>query len=497
MSCQRRTGGARDRGRQALGGGAVRGLPRARRGRRAQLLHLGRRRRTRATPDGLAGGPTDAGSRSSDSAGQTPLRGVPLAVKDLFCTAGVPSQSGSRILEGYRPPYTATAVARLAAAGAPLLGEDQPGRVRDGLLQRELRLRAGPEPVGSHARPRRLLGRERRRRRRGPRAVGARDRHGRLDPPARRAVRDRRPETDLRRGLALRDDRLRLLARPGRAADARRDRRRAAALRRWSARTRATRPRSPSPSRSRCRAPSAWTACGSACPRSSAARASTPACSTPSTPRSHRAEELGASIAGRCACRTRRTRSRPTTCWRPPSAPRTSPASTACATARRAEGAADLLDMYTRTRHDGFGAGGQAADHARHLRALGRLLRRLLRPRAARAHEDRAGLRRGLRRRSTSSSPRPARRSRSASARRPATRGRCTSTTSAPCRCRWPASPRSRSPAASAAPASGPAGAGLPVGFQIAGPVFSENRLLDAAYALEQALGFDGSAARA
>jgi aspartyl-tRNA(Asn)/glutamyl-tRNA(Gln) amidotransferase subunit A len=51
------------------------------------------------------------------------LRGVPLAVKDLFCTAGIPSQSGSRILAGYRPPYTATAVARLAAAGAPLLGK--------------------------------------------------------------------------------------------------------------------------------------------------------------------------------------------------------------------------------------------------------------------------------------------------------------------------------------------------------------------------------------
>src|SRR5580692_9473397 len=52
-----------------------------------------------------------------------PLGGVPLAVKDLFCTAGVPSQSGSRILEGYLPPYTATAVARLAAAGAPLLAK--------------------------------------------------------------------------------------------------------------------------------------------------------------------------------------------------------------------------------------------------------------------------------------------------------------------------------------------------------------------------------------
>ena len=37
---------------------------------------------------------------------------------------------------------------------------------------------------------------------------------------------------------------------------------------------------------------------------------------------------------------------------------------------------------------------------------------------------------------------------------------------------------------------------GLPVGFQLAGPAFSENRLLDAAYALEQAIGFDGSNAR-
>ncbi len=46
-----------------------------------------------------------------------------MAVKDLFCTEGVPSQSGSRILEGYLPPYTATAVARLRDAGATLLAK--------------------------------------------------------------------------------------------------------------------------------------------------------------------------------------------------------------------------------------------------------------------------------------------------------------------------------------------------------------------------------------
>ena len=47
-------------------------------------------------------------------------------------------------------------------------------------------------------------------------------------------------------------------------------------------------------------------------------------------------------------------------------------------------------------------------------------------------------------------------------------------------------------PAGLARPAdgSGPR-AGLPVGFQIAGPAFSENRILDAAFALEQAIGFD------
>jgi aspartyl-tRNA(Asn)/glutamyl-tRNA(Gln) amidotransferase subunit A len=54
---------------------------------------------------------------------ETPLAGVPLAVKDLFCTEGVPSQAGSRILEGYRPPYTATVVRNLLEAGASLLGK--------------------------------------------------------------------------------------------------------------------------------------------------------------------------------------------------------------------------------------------------------------------------------------------------------------------------------------------------------------------------------------
>jgi aspartyl-tRNA(Asn)/glutamyl-tRNA(Gln) amidotransferase subunit A len=55
--------------------------------------------------------------------GDGPLAGVPFAAKDLFCVRGVPSQAGSRILEGYRPPYTATVVERIVGAGAPLLGK--------------------------------------------------------------------------------------------------------------------------------------------------------------------------------------------------------------------------------------------------------------------------------------------------------------------------------------------------------------------------------------
>jgi len=47
----------------------------------------------------------------------------PVAVKDLFCVEGVPSSAGSRILEGYRPPYTATSVRNLIAGGARVLGK--------------------------------------------------------------------------------------------------------------------------------------------------------------------------------------------------------------------------------------------------------------------------------------------------------------------------------------------------------------------------------------
>ncbi|MBI2114480.1 MAG: Asp-tRNA(Asn)/Glu-tRNA(Gln) amidotransferase subunit GatA [candidate division NC10 bacterium] len=52
-----------------------------------------------------------------------PLAGVPLAIKDVICTKGVATTCSSRILENYVPPFSATVMARLNAAGALMLGK--------------------------------------------------------------------------------------------------------------------------------------------------------------------------------------------------------------------------------------------------------------------------------------------------------------------------------------------------------------------------------------
>jgi len=62
-------------------------------------------------------------ARASGTDDLPALAGVPIAIKDNMCTRGVPTTAGSRILDGWRPPYDATVVTRLRQAGAIILGK--------------------------------------------------------------------------------------------------------------------------------------------------------------------------------------------------------------------------------------------------------------------------------------------------------------------------------------------------------------------------------------
>jgi aspartyl-tRNA(Asn)/glutamyl-tRNA(Gln) amidotransferase subunit A len=93
---------------------------------RIQAVELSREEYFDAWRDAAAGDELNAylwraENRAVESDG--PLEGIPVAVKDLFCTEAVQTTAGSRILEGHRPLYTATAVRRLSGAGAEVLGK--------------------------------------------------------------------------------------------------------------------------------------------------------------------------------------------------------------------------------------------------------------------------------------------------------------------------------------------------------------------------------------
>lgn len=54
---------------------------------------------------------------------ESPLLGIPIAIKDVLCTTGIPTTCASRLLEGFQPPYTATSVQRLFDAGMVMVGK--------------------------------------------------------------------------------------------------------------------------------------------------------------------------------------------------------------------------------------------------------------------------------------------------------------------------------------------------------------------------------------
>jgi len=65
----------------------------------------------------------EADKRLASGSNITPLTGVPLGIKDLLCTKGVQTTCASKMLEGFKPPYNATVVERLNAAGAIMVGK--------------------------------------------------------------------------------------------------------------------------------------------------------------------------------------------------------------------------------------------------------------------------------------------------------------------------------------------------------------------------------------
>jgi aspartyl-tRNA(Asn)/glutamyl-tRNA(Gln) amidotransferase subunit A len=74
------------------------------------------------TPE-LAGRQAEAADAAIAAGGAGPLAGIPLAIKDLFCTEGVRTTAGSRILQNFVPPYESTVSANLLRDGAVFLGK--------------------------------------------------------------------------------------------------------------------------------------------------------------------------------------------------------------------------------------------------------------------------------------------------------------------------------------------------------------------------------------
>jgi aspartyl-tRNA(Asn)/glutamyl-tRNA(Gln) amidotransferase subunit A len=75
------------------------------------------------TADRARAAAAQADQRAARGERRSEIDGVPVAVKDIFATKGVPTTAGSRILEGWLPPYDATVVERLEQAGAVVVGK--------------------------------------------------------------------------------------------------------------------------------------------------------------------------------------------------------------------------------------------------------------------------------------------------------------------------------------------------------------------------------------
>ena len=325
-----------------------------------------------------------------------------------------------------------------------------------------------------------------RRGRRVPGAAGDRHRHRRLDPPAGRRHRHRRVQAHLRQRLAVRADRVLVLARPGRPVRADGARHRAAV--RGDGRPRPVRlDLDPRPGRARRRGRTRGRVgrpvrrCASAWCANWAARATSPsvlarfddAVTTLQGPRRRGRRGLVPALrvrpAGVLPDRAERVLVQPRPLRRRPVRP-----------ARRRRRRALARGRHVADARGGLRRRGEAPHHDRDVRAVVRLLRRVLRPGAEGAHAHRPRLRGGVRAvRRARLADVAVRRVRASASGRP-TRWRCTSTTSARCPPRSPGTPAISVPCGLAED--------LPVGLQIMAPALADERCFRVGAAYEAAV---------